>query len=286
MRTPFSALVIVLLRIVSDLRGQEVIRAGLVSPFPDVDHLFFANYALRVEVADPAALRARRRIDHRVDERRLARVHGLIDRTLQLVGARRIDADAAERFHHFVVARVLDENGWRNVDAPGRIDVGAAINAVVVEDNDADRQVVAADRLDLHAGEAKGAVAFDGEHGFAGLDGGSDGKSHADAHDAPRADVEPLARLIHVYHATGEIERVGAFVDEDRIRTLFDYGAQCTKRAVIIHRRFIIHQPWRHFGDVVFPLRIDGANPIGGRSRPIGTHARKKRRYAGPDIAH
>src|SRR5881392_839056 len=168
MRTPFSALVIVLLRIVSDPARAGRNKGGACLPLPGCrSPIFFANYALRVEVTDPAAFGTRRGVDHRVDERRLARVHGLIDRTLQLVGARRIDADAAERFHHFVVARVLDENGWRNVDAPGRIDVGAAINAVVVEDNDADRQVVTADRLDLHAGEAKGAVAFNGEHRFA-----------------------------------------------------------------------------------------------------------------------
>jgi hypothetical protein len=36
------------------------------------------------------------------------------------------------------------------------IDVGAAVNAVIVEYNDADRQVVPADGLDLHAGKTEG----------------------------------------------------------------------------------------------------------------------------------
>src|SRR4051794_26241607 len=97
--------------------------------------LFLAKYTLRVEVADAAALGACRRIDHRVDQGRLSRVHGLVHGAFQLIGARRIYADAAERFHHLVVARVLDEDGWRNAVW---IDIGAAIDAVVIEYDDAD----------------------------------------------------------------------------------------------------------------------------------------------------
>ena len=151
-------------------------------------------------------------------------------------GAGRIDADAAERLHHLVVARALDEHGRRRVRADV-VDVGAAIDAVVVEDDDADRQVVPADRLDLHAGEAEGGVAFDREHRLAGLDRGGDGIAHADAHDAPGADVEALARLIHVDDAAREIERVGAFVDQDGVGPLLDDGAQHAERAVVVHRR-------------------------------------------------
>ena len=86
----------------------------------------------------------------------------------QLVGRRRIHADAAEGLHHLVVARAFDEDGGRRIEPPA-IDVGSAIDAVVVEDDDADRQVVAANRLDFHAGEAEGAVAFDREHRLAGF---------------------------------------------------------------------------------------------------------------------
>src|ERR1019366_9560926 len=134
--------------------------------------------------------------DHRVNEGRLAGVHGRVDGALQLVWRRHTDADAAECFHHLVVARVFDEDHWRKVRTTCRIDVGSAIDAVIVEDDDADRQVVPADRFHFHAGKAKGAVALNGEHGFAGLDRRRDGKAHADAHHTPGADVEALARLI------------------------------------------------------------------------------------------
>src|SRR5580704_683772 len=104
--------------------------------------LFLANLALRIEVADSAALAAGGRVDRRVDEGRLAGVHGLVDGALELVGGRHMDADAAEGFHKLLVARVLDEDGRRHVRATRRINVGAAIDAVVVEDHDTDRQLV------------------------------------------------------------------------------------------------------------------------------------------------
>src|SRR6266404_1653751 len=226
MRTPLSAFVIVLLRLVSAPAPAGRKRGGAArGPAPDVANLFLAKHALRVEVADAAALRAGCRVDHRVDQRRLAGVHGLVHGAFELVRRRRVHTDAAEGLHHLVVARVLDEHGRRNVRTAGRINVGPAIDAVVVEDHDADRQVVAADGLDFHAGEAKGAIAFDREYGLAGLDRSGDGKAHADAHDPPGADVQALARLVHVDHAAREIERVGAFVDEDGVRPLLDDGA-------------------------------------------------------------
>src|SRR5262252_244308 len=188
--------------------------------------LLLAQLALRVEVADAAALAAGRRIDDSVDEGRLARVERIVDRAPELVGRGGIDADTAEGFRHLVVAGAIHERRGRRIRAAGGVDVDAAIDAVVVEDHDADRQLVAADRLDLHAAEAEGAVAFDGEHLTAGLHRGGDGRAHADAHDAPGADVEPLARLVHVDRAAGEVERVGPFVDEDRVRPLLDDGAQ------------------------------------------------------------
>src|SRR5262249_56445218 len=98
------------------------------------------------------------------------------------------------------------------------INVRAAINAVVVEDDDANRQVVPTDRFDFHAAETKGAVAFHCEHRLASFHRSRDSKSHADAHDAPGTDVQTLARPVHVDDAPPEIERVGAFVYEDGIR--------------------------------------------------------------------
>src|SRR5205814_1247022 len=99
-------------------------------------------------------------------------------------------------------------------------------------DDDANRQLIPANRFHFHAAETKGAVAFDREHGLAGFDGGCDGEAHPDAHDAPGADVQASARFVDVDNAAREIERVGAFVDQDDIRPLFDDGAQCAERAV------------------------------------------------------
>src|SRR5260221_391442 len=195
------------------------------------DVLFLAKHALRVEVADTAALAARSRVDHRVDEGGFARVQSRVDGPLQLVGRFRLYADAAERFDYLVIARAFDEDGRRRIQSAARIDVGSAVDAAVVEDDGADRQIVPADRLHLHAAEAEGAVAFDREHRLAGFDGRADGLAHADAHYAPGTNVQALARLVHVDNAAREVERVGAFVDEDRIRPLLDDGAQGTQRA-------------------------------------------------------
>src|SRR5487761_2150076 len=181
--------------------------------------------AFRVEIADVATLAARRRIDRRVDQRGLAGVHGRVDGALQLVRRGRIDANPAEPLDHPVVAGTLDERGGGGVGAAARIDTIAAIDAVVVEHHDADRQVVAADRLHLHAGEAKRAVALDGEDRLAGLDRSGDGEPHADAHHAPGADIQALARLIHVDHAAGLVERVRPLVHQDRVRPLLDHVA-------------------------------------------------------------
>src|ERR1700728_3890933 len=64
----------------------------------------FAKRAFRIEVADPAAFAAGRRIDHRIDQCRLARIHGGVDLPLELVRCRRVDADAAKGLDHLVVA--------------------------------------------------------------------------------------------------------------------------------------------------------------------------------------
>src|SRR6201999_4361436 len=177
-------------------------------------------------------------------------------------------ADAADGFDLLVVARALHEYRGGRIRTR-RVDVGAAIDAVIVEDDDADRKVVAADRLYLHAGETKRAVAFDREHRLAGLDRCGDRIAHADAHHAPGADVEALAWLMHVDDTAGEVERVGAFVDEDGVGPLLDDGAEHAERAVIVHRRLIVHQPRRHLGDVFLALGADGLGPVRRRRGPV-----------------
>ena len=83
--------------------------------------------------------------------------------------------------------------------------------------------------------------------------------------------------MIHVDDAAREIERVGAFVDEDGVRPLLDDGAQHAERAVVVHRRVVVHQPRRHFGYVLFALLGDSGGPIGRRGRPVVAHALQKR---------
>ena len=90
----------------------------------------------------------------------------------------------------------------------------------------------------------------------------------------------------HVDRAARQVERVGAFVDEDRIRPLFDDGAQGAERAVEVHGRSGAHQPRRHLGDVFLAFRLDGVDPLRRRRRPLAAHAVEQRRDAGADVAH
>src|SRR6185312_9606235 len=117
MRTPFSALVIVLLRIVSVLPRQDG-RGTPPQPASRFGRLFLPDLALRIEVADPAAFAAGRRIDHRVDQGRLAGIHRLVHGAPQFIRRGGIDADATEGLHHLVVARALDKDGGRNIGSP------------------------------------------------------------------------------------------------------------------------------------------------------------------------
>src|SRR6266540_903173 len=66
------------------------LRVAIVVPLDessiDSADLFLADHALRVELADAAALGAGRRVDHRVDQGRLTGVHRLVHGTTELVG--------------------------------------------------------------------------------------------------------------------------------------------------------------------------------------------------------
>src|ERR1700682_1382680 len=122
MRTPFSAFVIVVCSVVSALHRQQGKGKGPVAT--PVANLFLFQLALRVEVADATALAAGRRVEHGIDEGRLAGVPGRGNGALELVRRRRIDADATEGFHHLVVARAFDKHGWRDVRTTAGIDIG------------------------------------------------------------------------------------------------------------------------------------------------------------------
>src|ERR1700738_2316827 len=79
-RTPFSAFVIVLLRIVSaPARGRKEWGAGPWAGPVGKGGLFLFQLALRFEVADAAALAAGGWVQHGIDQRRLAGVHGSVD---------------------------------------------------------------------------------------------------------------------------------------------------------------------------------------------------------------
>src|SRR6266516_5709296 len=118
MRTPFSAFVIVLLRIVTaPALGRTEVGTGRRATRPM--RLFLAKFALRIEVADAAALAAGCRIDRRVDQGRLAGIHRRVHGALEIVRRRHVNADAAKGLHHLVIARTLDEDGGCHVRTAG-----------------------------------------------------------------------------------------------------------------------------------------------------------------------
>ncbi len=100
-------------------------------------------------------------------------------------------------------------------------------------------------------------------------------------------DVETLARLVDVDDAARQIEGVGAFVDEDRIRPLLDDGTQRTKRGVEIHRHRVVSQPRRHLGDVFFLLALTvliHSSGGFGQSLPMPSSSRETHDSISPTI--
>src|SRR4051812_27016978 len=78
MRTPFSAWVMVVLRVLLRLPAAGRKRGGAFDPAVGLG-LFLLQFALRVEIADAATLAAGAGVKHRVDQRRLAGIHRGID---------------------------------------------------------------------------------------------------------------------------------------------------------------------------------------------------------------
>ena len=106
------------------------------------------------------------------------------------------EALAAEGLHHLVVAGAVDQRVRLHVEHRVFRDLRhARADAAIVEHDDLDREVVAAERLHLHAGEADRRVARDLDDRPVGMhDAGGDGEAHADAHRAVAAGVEAGAR--------------------------------------------------------------------------------------------
>ena len=78
------------------------------------------------------------------------------------------------------------------------------------------------------------------EDRLAGLDGRRDRLAHADPHHAPGADVEALARLVHVDDGARKIQRIRAFIDNNGIGPFLNDGTQHAQGPVIIHRHIVV----------------------------------------------
>src|SRR5207237_6967160 len=123
----------------------------------------------------------------------------------------------------------------RWVGATAAIDVVAAIDSAVVEDDGDDRQAIPADGFDLHSVEAEGAVTFDGHDRLAADDRRADRVPHADAHHPPGPGIEAPARQAHVDDVAGDVERVGALVDEIDLGRVGAHALDCSQSTVEVH---------------------------------------------------
>src|SRR5208283_1149365 len=108
-----------------------------------------------------AALRPRIRIDCAIDQGRFPRSQGIGESLREPLRIEGVVTDAAKSFNQLFVLRLLHQDGRSGVGATSAVNVVAAIDSTVVEDDGDDRQVIAANGFDLHSAEAKGAVAFD-----------------------------------------------------------------------------------------------------------------------------
>src|SRR5207249_7264664 len=136
--------------------------------------------------------------------------------------------------------------GRRGVGATAVVDIVAAIDAAVVEDDGDDRQVIAANGFDLHAAEAEGAITFEGHDRLAADDRRADGVAHADAHHPPGPAIKASARQAHVDNVAGDVQRVGPLVDEIDLRLVGEHAFDGAERTVEIHRVGVGGEVGRH----------------------------------------
>src|SRR5438034_10272190 len=180
--------------------------------------LLLRDAALRVEIADVAALRPRCRIDGAIDQSRFPRSQRIGESLREPLRIDGIVADAAKGFDQLFVARLLHQDGRRGVGATAAVDIVAAIDSAVVEDDGDDRQVIAANGCDLHSPEAEGAITFEGHDRLAADDRRADGVAHADAHHPPGPAIKALARHAHVDNIAGDVQGVCPLIDDIDLR--------------------------------------------------------------------
>src|SRR5258707_11419304 len=91
--------------------------------------------ALRVEIADVAALRSRFRVDRTINQGGFPRGQGIGESLRQPLRIEGVVTEAAKGFDQLFVARLLHQDGRRGVGATAAVDIVAAIDSAVVEDD-------------------------------------------------------------------------------------------------------------------------------------------------------
>src|SRR6266436_2872506 len=91
--------------------------------------LLLRDAALRVEIADVAALRPRFRIDRAIDQRWFARSQRIGESLREPLRIGSIVAVATKGFDQLFVVCVLHQNCWRGIRAAAVINIVAAIDA-------------------------------------------------------------------------------------------------------------------------------------------------------------
>ncbi|CAI8392437.1 MAG: Uncharacterised protein [SAR116 cluster bacterium MED-G04] len=81
-----------------------------------------------------------------------------------------------------------------------------------------------------------------------------------------------MARAVNINDAAGEIQRVRAFIDEDRIRVIVDHFTQAAERTVVIHRHRVALEPSSHFFKVRLLFLAHCIEPAFRRFRPVIAH--------------
>src|SRR6267142_2863609 len=248
--------------------------------------LLLRDAALRVEIADVAALRPRCRIDRAIDQGWFPRSQRLGEGLREPLRIDGIVTDTAKGFDQLFVARLFHQDGWRGIGVAAGVDIVAAIDAAVVEDDGDDRQVIAADGFDLHAAEAEGAVPFDGHDRLAADDRRADGVAHADAHHSPGPAIKALARHAHVDNVAGDVQRVRPLVDEIDLRVVGEHAFDGTDSTVEIHRVGVGGEVGRHALHVVLLALGELIEPWGTRPYLAWLERRQQCRDGRGDISY